>query len=467
MSQSNSFDPDPMLDQIVTALREEPIPDFHDSLAAHPAVDAGNEDRVPDPLGAAGVRKRTRLRRIMIGATGIAAAAALVVMFLANGPAGVTNLAFAQIQEAVSNTKSLRCRFLDFHGEQDPYVTTTISAFGLGSRAEGSDSSVSVTNLKARRSIRIDHRNRTAQISQLYLERGDERDGDVFMEKIRNLPASGAKERGSTVFNGKKVLRFAFALDGNFVVFVDPATRLPVRMEMTLEKGLPGGKPFREVVTDFVFDAPVEESLLEIKAPPGYAVSYCEEPKDRRPVDTRTIIACPAKGFGPVRLGSSKAQVIAAFGTPDLIKETFRGPRLYRSPGGPPISGQKDTVAEQLEYPSLGFAIGVSSDEGVTGFECFGRLHMGNMARDFQGRTDARIGLGASMDDVLNAYGKPDVRTHLRDDALFYFHKGWNFIFDDGKLVSFSISKPRGEEIDIHDNGDGTWTERIKEKKTP
>ena len=143
--------------------------------------------------------------RIMIGVTGIERRRLpSSSCFWRTVAVGVTNLAFAQIQEAVSNTKSLRCRFLDFHGEQDPYVTTTISALGLGSRAEGSDGSVSVTNLKARRSIRIDHRNRTAQISQLYLERGDERDGDVFMEKIRNLPASGAKEFGSTVFNGKR-----------------------------------------------------------------------------------------------------------------------------------------------------------------------------------------------------------------------------------------------------------------------
>jgi hypothetical protein len=63
MSQSNSFDPDQMLDRIVTALREEPIPDFHDPLATEPAG-------TPEPVVARHDRDRARLpARWRLGAT--------------------------------------------------------------------------------------------------------------------------------------------------------------------------------------------------------------------------------------------------------------------------------------------------------------------------------------------------------------------------------------------------------------
>ena len=54
MPQSNSFDPDQMLDRIAAALREEPIPDFHDPLAT---VAAGNDDHDRDPFP---VKRRLR-----------------------------------------------------------------------------------------------------------------------------------------------------------------------------------------------------------------------------------------------------------------------------------------------------------------------------------------------------------------------------------------------------------------------
>ncbi len=44
MSQSNSFDPDRMLDRIVSALRDEPIPDFHDPFATDPTIATTNAD---------------------------------------------------------------------------------------------------------------------------------------------------------------------------------------------------------------------------------------------------------------------------------------------------------------------------------------------------------------------------------------------------------------------------------------
>ena len=390
--------------------------------------------------------------------------ATLVIVVPAIIPNGQSSVAFAQVQHAVSAVKSFRCRYLDFRGDQDPYVTTVISVRGIGSRSEGSNISETITNFKAQRLLYVDHHAHKARIYQLYSHDGKGA-VDTFDEQIRNLSAAAHKEVGTTVFNGKKVLQFAFSHFGDFVVLVDPETKLPLRMELKMDKGLPGGEVFREVITDFLFNAPVEESLFDIKSPPGYAVERCEEPMDRKPVDTKSLIVSAATGVGPVPMGASKEKVIACFGTPDFIESFRHGSGVAASPGRPALKGQKDTLRETLHYDSLGFEVRLSSDEGMTEVRCFGSRPT---ARGFQGKTDAKIGLDCAIGDVLRAYGKPEATSHLRDDELHYFHKGWSFQFSDGRLTSFSASKPMSDQIEIEAHDDGSWTERLKAKgKSP
>jgi hypothetical protein len=461
MSDTNSYNPDQLLDRVIVALRDEPVPEFHD-----PFVDESESVAIRHDVGCQVVGRGRRPSRAPVVVAAVAIIAALIVVVSSIVPSATSNVAFAQVQEAISKVQSMSCRFLDFHGDKDPLITTSVSVAGLGAMGEGPNGWISITNLRERRTMWIDHRARKAQISELYFEPGEERRTGGWMDAIRNLPASGAKQLEPATFEGKQVLRFVFESAGDYMVFVDPATNLPVRMELTIERGLPGGNNFREVVTDFVFDAPVEESLFEIKAPPGYAVQRREEPKNRKPLDTRTFVVTAGQSFGPVPLGASKEKVIADFGPPDLTEETYRGPRTFSAPGQP-VPGQPEVVDERLSYHSLGFIVNVSSDGVMTGVECLGPGAQGNSARAFLGQTDKGIGFGASIDEVIKAYGKPDVQTHLRGDMLHYFRKGCTFSFQDRKLTTFEISKPQSEDIEITDNGDGSWTLSVKPKKKP
>jgi hypothetical protein len=45
-----------------------------------------------------------------------------------------------------------------------------------------------------------------------------------------------------------------------------------------------------------------------------------------------------------------------------------------------------------------------------------------------------------------------------------YFHKGWSFVFGDGKLIWFTATEPMSDQIEIEDHGDGSWSERVKAK---
>jgi hypothetical protein len=461
MSEINFTDPDQLLERIVTAIAEEPVPEFRDPFASGPESPmpqstVPQETRpIPRRLGDREYRAWTQWTIVGIAT---ATLAALVVLLLPHGPTGSPGAAFAQVQQAVSNTKSMRCRTLDYHGNRDPYVTSSVSLIGVGSRGEG-PSTVSIMNYADRKSLWIDHKEHKAQIQQLY---PDGNAAASYFQQIRDLPASGAKALGADQYEGKPVLKFAWQNDGEFIVLVEPQTHLPIRMELKMDKGLPGGETFREVMTDFVFDAPVDESLFAIKVPPGYSATRCEEPAGRKPIDTRTWIVSPQQGLGPAPMHATKAQIIATLGTPDQIEETYRGPETFSSPGVPAHKGQPDVVFEELRYPSRGFEISVSNKKGLQGFKCFGRLWGSDSCRDFLGETDRQIRLGATVDDVLAAYGKPDVRSRLREEVLHYLHKGWSFQFRNGKLAYFSVTEPRSDKIEFIDHGDGSWLERVK-----
>lgn len=458
---TNEFDQ--RLDQITLALRIEPVPPFLDPIdSSRPAATQVNLAPPPAVGKPSASLDRNRSRVIRSVSVVFAGAAALCLFFVftsINEP----KFAFSQVQAALAKTKSVRCRFLDFHGDKDPLITTTVSLEGVGSRAEQPNGRESITNLKQRRNLSIDHRERKVEVRELYLEEGDSLNGGEFFERLREVAHGGSQEIEPITEKGKKILRFKFEHLGENIAFVDAVTKLPIRIELTMEKGLSRDDKFREVITDFIFDSHVDESLFSVEVPPGYEVSRYEEPKDRARIDTSTLVVSQEKGMSSVLIGAKREQVIAAFGAPDGVRKTLDGgPRA--SPNARPNDPTDRSYFEKLSYPSLGFEITFSSRMGVTEIQCYGRGRLGPYARNFRGKTDKEIRLGASVEEVLKAYGKPDFRRKLRDDGLSYMHLGWDFQFMEGKLVSFSMRKPTPPEIEIIDRGDGTFTETVKKK---
>jgi hypothetical protein len=448
---------DQLLNQIVIALREERVPELVEPPLVAAATNIGGTG--PRTVAKPGsIQARTR-RPLWIAGVMLAALTMMVVASPMIMPGARQDTAFAEVQEAVSAFKSVRYRILDFHGKKDPYITTTVVVRGVGSYAEGPDGSESITNLKARRMLTLDHRVRKATFYQLYLD-DSSTPLDVLHEKLRNLP-SDAQELGTAELDGKKILQFEFMNAGRFLVAVTPETKLPIRMELTLDGARSGGTPFREVITDFLFDAPVNESRFDLTVPAGYAVERCEEPRDRKPMDTKSLVVSPTRGIGPVPIGASKEQVIKAFGQPDWTELQGRFARTYLAPAKPAGNGRDDVVLERLHYNSLGFELSVSSATGVTQFRC---LDLFPIARPFLGKTDAGIALGASLDDVVRAYGAPERRSGLREEVLDYLREGWSFIFRDGKLARFYTSQPISDQFEIEVHKDGSYSQRLKDE---
>ena len=126
--------------------------------------------------------------------------------------------------------------------------------------------------------------------------------------------------------------------DLDFTVSVDPKTKLPIRMEVIYPKRPENGPgEMREVYTDFVSDAPVDDALFRMEPPAGFKVKNHVPRKDQpQPPEAMVLTVSPEDGIGPVKLGTKVADIVRLLGEPDWRdEEENAGPLPF--PGTGPI----------------------------------------------------------------------------------------------------------------------------------
>ncbi|MCX7425253.1 MAG: hypothetical protein NTW96_06465 [Planctomycetia bacterium] len=202
-------------------------------------------------------------------------------------------------------------------------------------------------------------------------------------------------------------------------VWVDPETKLPIRMEPIGKEG-----EGQVVMDDFVFDKPLDPSLFSLDPPEGYAVrteglaSLLPAPKEP---DLLAPQVMPGVGLGPVKFGMSKEEVVKILGKPDL--------------------DEKEGVA----YPSRGYEFIISPRRGVVAITCFSQQTHAFKVRDFAGKTKEGIGIGSSREDLEKAFGKPNSVENYGPEAahaahIIYSKLGLEFTLYSGKVVGFMMS---------------------------
>lgn len=132
------------------------------------------------------------------------------------------------------------------------------------------------------------------------------------------------------------------------------------------------------------------------------------------------LILVPAVGMGDVRFGMTKGEVIAHLGKPD---------------------GMADSGLTLL-YLSKGFTVTVHPQFGVIAFTCSAVAAMppNGKAKDFQGRTEEGIGIGATEEDIVAAYGDPDTRDAEGGQTdLHYPERGMRFLLLDDRLQQLTL----------------------------
>jgi hypothetical protein len=254
---------------------------------------------------------------------------------------------------------------------------------------------------------------------------------NVAGDKSTRLPDETIDGRKANVFRcepPEEVRKQARGHCEPMKVWVDPETKLPIRMEPFAQDGKP--RP-EGVMHDFVFDQPLDPALFSFDPPEGYAVTTQGIANLQPPPDKPELLSPevkPGEGLGPVKFGMSKEEIVKILGKPDIEEPTSLG------------------------YPSRGYAFGVSPKRGLILVQFFSQIACGFKTRDFAGKTKEGIGIGSSLKDLEIAFGKADF-IHLNHPDTQCFNVGFNKVgldvtLWDDKVVSFMLQaiRPTTEE---------------------
>jgi outer membrane lipoprotein-sorting protein len=255
------------LERSLNALRNAPIPDgpaqqlIADTLAA---LDTAANDRLhPNFQRKRTMRIITRLAASLILAIGVAA-----LIFLANRTSSV---ALADVVQKVRDAKTLTFNATaSYAPAQAPQKFKFMMTNSGQTRIEMSSGIVTVMDTRAGRSLTLQPADKLAIVIELGHAYGQGQGPTDFVEEFKKLDAKKAKNLGEKEIDGRKVKGFLSAEQGPpTTVWADAKTGDPVRIEVELPIM---GKASTMVMSDFVFNAALDDSLFSLEPPAGYRV---------------------------------------------------------------------------------------------------------------------------------------------------------------------------------------------------
>ncbi len=143
-------------------------------------------------------------------------------------------------------------------------------------RIEMSNGLVSILDIRAGRSLNLQPAQKLAMIVELGKQPNGQGPTD-FLEEFKKLDTKKAKDLGEKEIDGRKVKGFVSSEQGPpTTVWADAKTGDPVRVEVEVPMM---GKTSTMVMSDFVFNAPLDDALFSLEPPAGYRVERSDMSK--------------------------------------------------------------------------------------------------------------------------------------------------------------------------------------------
>lgn len=396
-------------------------------------------------------RALTLSRRVALAASWSGVAATVVGLAVGLSMVLGNRVAFAQVQQQLADVHTIQFVFRSMDSpNQQPGRVFIVEPNRY--REELPDGRVFVTDLQSKQIMQLDRKSKTAEIYSLYRTSDRERRTSSLIATLRDAPANSVQIIGRRRLDGEDVIDYRVVdLDGTTLkVTAEAATKLPIR----IVRSSPGNENATMVASDFVFDQPIDDTLVRITPPDDYQIT---EVKSKGHSDTDTLVVSSA-GLGPVKWGMKTADVVKLLGDADGIKP-FSVSNLQDTDGKEKPIGKKN--GEELIYESRGFRIIVDANAGVETIMCYGDGQLGDRARGFTGRTSKGIRIGATPSEVRQVYGEPERRHGMTADlpngGWSYVKDGLSFQFFDNAVSQIQILGPR-----LRPNARGIITVEIK-----
>jgi len=188
--------------------------------------------------------------------------------------------------------------------------------------------------------------------------------------------------------------------------------------------------------------APTEPTVAEPAPTEAPETSGTVVPPDTAPTAPRTVEdemqVVPLVGVGPVKFGMSRGQVLEVLGQPE--RTAGRGRAIYY-------------------LTSRGVRISIDLRRGVRSIECWSAQHPRPSPGmvTFSGKTEKGIGMGASREEIVAAYGEPEtvdeeivrlrgdperVESEVLLEKLWYGQLRMTFVLTEGHLVQLKVEGP-------------------------
>lgn len=212
-----------------------------------------------------------------------AVAAAVVLAFVGVGSwlqlnNGKSGIAFADVMQRICSARTV-AYVKTFEGASQPAPIHKMMHMGPGRmRCEYPDGTAMIVidsrqglvlQPVAKKAIRIEDGDKVAAAVQ-----------EDFYGRLLELRGKASEELGQREIDGRQTTGFRAQDAGiDYVIWADPATGTPIRIELAGEQlNKPGTKL---VMRDFAFDVPLDESLFSLDPPPGYTVEQVDLPADK------------------------------------------------------------------------------------------------------------------------------------------------------------------------------------------
>jgi hypothetical protein len=317
MLNDDTIQPDPVVDDAVRVVRDAPVPDGPPAAVVAAVRELGRDVVL--------VQHRPVRRRAVLFGLAAAAAVVLVTGLLPSlnsdrralpGYGARSDFAFGDVIGELRKVRTVKYREVAPDNDGDESVSLeTVAMDGKYSRTEMLDEKGNVRTwavYNAGRMLNVDPVDRTARLMDYTGDDGVPHslaDQHTLADLLKIDPAKAAP-LGEREFDGRRLTGFRVNRDydkrnlRSVDVWVDPSTRLPVRVEQTVKMRYPddagaaelnrrtkdGTAPLspeeseklmdswpwqtsKIVMTEIQFDVPVDESTFSIEPPKGYAYS--------------------------------------------------------------------------------------------------------------------------------------------------------------------------------------------------
>ena len=223
-------------------------------------------------------RKMTRSRITRYGTGAVAAAFVLFVVGIWSVGGNGSAVAFGKALERIRAARTLTYRAIVETGDKAPLIVHYIFMEPGHVRVSEENGRVWILDSEKRESLALDPKKKTAIHVEEMAQSVSAHD---VIEGIKNLRGGTEEQLGTRDFDGRKALGFRVHKDDrDYSVWVDSRTGLPVRIETETGAGTGGnGLKARITLTDFQFDAELDESLFSLKFPKGYSVETQRSPE--------------------------------------------------------------------------------------------------------------------------------------------------------------------------------------------